>query len=169
MPTAWALPAPTRPLDNTPKIWADQQQPDGSLLTVGLNPADVAQAAGALIKSGGTLTGPLVLAADPLVALQAATKQYVDNHGVTAIAGPALFGNSGTVTAAPGAIAIGVNLTLTPTGTLAAVVPLTGVCGLTGSPTVAQLLTAIINALPTTPPVTAGVPWLNSGVFSVSQ
>jgi hypothetical protein len=29
-------------------------------------------------KTGGTMTGPLVLAADPTTALQAATKQYVD-------------------------------------------------------------------------------------------
>jgi hypothetical protein len=30
--------------------------------------------------TGGTLTGPLILAADPTVTLGAATKQYVDNH-----------------------------------------------------------------------------------------
>jgi hypothetical protein len=30
--------------------------------------------------TGGTLTGPLILAADPTAALGAATKQYVDNH-----------------------------------------------------------------------------------------
>jgi hypothetical protein len=34
----------------------------------------------ALPRAGGTLTGPLVLAADPATALQAATRQYVDNH-----------------------------------------------------------------------------------------
>lgn len=34
--------------------------------------------ANALMKSGGTLTGPLVLAADPTANLQSATKQYVD-------------------------------------------------------------------------------------------
>ncbi len=34
-----------------------------------------------LALAGGTLTGPLTLAADPLSALQAATKQYVDNQG----------------------------------------------------------------------------------------
>jgi hypothetical protein len=32
---------------------------------------------------GGTLTGPLTLAADPVAALQAATKQYVDNTAVS--------------------------------------------------------------------------------------
>jgi hypothetical protein len=32
------------------------------------------------LLAGGTLTGPLILAADPLVALGAATKQYVDGR-----------------------------------------------------------------------------------------
>lgn len=36
---------------------------------------------GALPKAGGTMTGPLTLAADPSSALQAATKQYVDAGG----------------------------------------------------------------------------------------
>lgn len=34
-----------------------------------------------LHKTGDTMYGPLILAADPTVALGAATKQYVDNHG----------------------------------------------------------------------------------------
>lgn len=38
---------------------------------------------GKLDKSGGTLTGPLALAADPVTDMQAATKQYVDANGVT--------------------------------------------------------------------------------------
>jgi hypothetical protein len=33
-----------------------------------------------LLKAGDTMTGPLVLPADPTTALQAATKQYVDAH-----------------------------------------------------------------------------------------
>jgi hypothetical protein len=33
----------------------------------------------ALPKAGGTMTGPIVLSADPTIALHAATKQYVDN------------------------------------------------------------------------------------------
>jgi hypothetical protein len=37
---------------------------------------------GKLDKSGGTMTGALVLAADPAAALQPATKQYVDNLAV---------------------------------------------------------------------------------------
>ena len=35
---------------------------------------------GALPLSGGTMTGPLVLSGDPAEDLEAATKQYVDNH-----------------------------------------------------------------------------------------
>lgn len=35
---------------------------------------------GALSLSGGTMTGPLVLSDDPAEDLEAATKQYVDNH-----------------------------------------------------------------------------------------
>lgn len=35
---------------------------------------------GALSLSGGTMTGPLVLSGDPAKNLEAATKQYVDNH-----------------------------------------------------------------------------------------
>lgn len=35
---------------------------------------------GALSLSGGTMTGPLVLSGDPAEDLEAATKQYVDNH-----------------------------------------------------------------------------------------
>lgn len=38
-----------------------------------------------LNKSGGTMTGPLVLSSDPTKNLEAATKQYVDNHTVSAM------------------------------------------------------------------------------------
>lgn len=41
----------------------------------------VAGASDALLLTGGTLTGPLILAADPVQALQAVTKQYVDVTG----------------------------------------------------------------------------------------
>lgn len=37
-----------------------------------------------LQKSGGTMTGPLILAADPTVPMGASTKQYVDNNAVAA-------------------------------------------------------------------------------------
>lgn len=39
---------------------------------------DDSRIVGALQRSGGTMTGPITLAADPTVAMHAATKQYVD-------------------------------------------------------------------------------------------
>ena len=58
---------------------------DGSQLTVtptngtaSLTLADLT--ASAIVKTGGSLSGPLVLAADPMVPLQAATKQFVDTR-----------------------------------------------------------------------------------------
>ncbi len=53
---------------------AEQLNNDGSLLNAVLN-----QINGKLNISGGTLTGSLILHADPTENLQAATKQYVDN------------------------------------------------------------------------------------------
>ena len=44
-------------------------------------------------KSGDTMTGPLVLPADPTTALQAATKQYVDNNSMTQAASDARYVN----------------------------------------------------------------------------
>ena len=63
--------------------------------------ADAAQttATAALPKSGGTMTGAIVLAADPVSALQPTTKQYVD----TAVSGSvsnALLKTGGTMTGA---------------------------------------------------------------------
>jgi hypothetical protein len=46
-----------------------------------------ATASAALPIAGGTMTGALVLSADPAEALEAATKQYVDNHASTPTAG----------------------------------------------------------------------------------
>ena len=51
--------------------------------------------ANALVRTGGTLTGALTLAADPTAALQAATKEYVDNQ-----IGVALPKSGGTLTGA---------------------------------------------------------------------
>lgn len=45
------------------------------------------QFVGYLPLAGGTMTGALLLAADPIVAMQAATKQYVDNAVTTSLAG----------------------------------------------------------------------------------
>lgn len=41
---------------------------------------------GVLLKSGGTMLGPLVLAADPTTALQAVTKQYFDRNPAITLA-----------------------------------------------------------------------------------
>jgi len=51
----------------------------------------------ALAITGGTLTGTLVLAADPTTNLQAATKQYVDNSVTTAVAAAPYVRTSGGV------------------------------------------------------------------------
>ena len=50
-----------------------------------------ASLAGYLLKSGGTMTGALVLAADPTAAPQAATKRYVDN-AISGISIPSIAG-----------------------------------------------------------------------------
>jgi hypothetical protein len=52
----------------------------------------------ALPKSGGTMTGAIVLPADPSTNLQAATKQYVDTIAATGGAGVALLKTGGTMT-----------------------------------------------------------------------
>lgn len=49
---------------------------EGTLTTAAAAAATTANAA--LPKAGGTMTGPIVLSADPAAALQPATKQYVD-------------------------------------------------------------------------------------------
>ena len=49
-----------------------------------------------ITSAGGTLTGPLIMAADPVAALGTATKQYVDNHAP--LGGPYLPLAGGTVT-----------------------------------------------------------------------
>ena len=53
----------------------------GSIATAAAT--DYLTVAAGLAKSGGTMTGPIVLAADPTAALQAASKQYVDGTLLT--------------------------------------------------------------------------------------
>ena len=66
-----------------------------------------------LSKTGGTLTGPLVLAADPTTSLQAATKHYVDNafSATSFVLGSTTVSLGSTVTAVTGLTLDGVTPT----------------------------------------------------------
>jgi hypothetical protein len=82
------------------------------------------EAAGALMRSGGTMTGNLILNADPSANLQAATKQYVDT-----IAAAGLHYHDPVRVESPIALTVtynngtaGVGATLTNAGTQAALV-----------------------------------------------
>lgn len=57
---------------------ADGSKLDGIESGADVTDASNVEAAGALMRAGGTMTGNLVLNADPTSALQAATKEYVD-------------------------------------------------------------------------------------------
>jgi hypothetical protein len=58
-----------------------QGQVNSAAVEIGANTADItALQNGTLPLTGGTLTGPLILAADPTAALGTATKQYVDGR-----------------------------------------------------------------------------------------
>ena len=61
-----------------------------------LNAAVQSATANFLPLKGGALTGALNLAADPQSGLQAATKQYVDTHGVAALPSGIVFGSGGS-------------------------------------------------------------------------
>jgi len=63
----------------------------GNRLLMSTDPADQISLP-YLPLSGGTLTGPLVLAADPTTNLQASTKQYVDNKAFLPLSGGTLTG-----------------------------------------------------------------------------
>jgi hypothetical protein len=55
--------------------------------------ATVAQLLAKIDRTGDTMTGALILAADPVTALGAATKQYVDNKAFLPLAGGTLTGS----------------------------------------------------------------------------
>jgi hypothetical protein len=79
-------------------------------------------AAGALMRSGGTMTGSLVLNADPTTSLQAATKEYVDTIAAAGIHYhmPVRAEAKGNLTATYDNGTAGVGATLTNSGTQAA-------------------------------------------------
>ena len=82
----WAAGAPTTGGFAWP--WPTLQQVAGAFTAVsGLIAALTSSLAGYLLKSGGTMTGALVLAADPTASAQAATKHYVDAAVAAALAG----------------------------------------------------------------------------------
>jgi hypothetical protein len=87
-------------------------------------PADITTALGytPVNDAGDTMTGPLILSADPTVALGAATKQYVDNvasglnaHAACETATTATLASStgGTITYSNGSGGVGATLTTT--------------------------------------------------------
>lgn len=102
---------------------------DGTKLDTVETNADVTDAtnvaaAGALMRSGGTMTGNLILNADPTTALQAATKEYVDT-----VAAASLHYHSPVRVEEPNPLTVtynngtaGVGATLTNAGTQAALV-----------------------------------------------
>ena len=101
---------------------------DGTKLDTVEQNADVTDAvnvaaAGALMKSGGTMTGNLILNADPTTALGAATKEYVDT-----IASAGIHYHDPVRVESPSALTVtynngssGVGATLTNAGTQAAI------------------------------------------------
>lgn len=69
---------------------------------------------GKLALAGGTLTGPLVLAADPAAALGAATKQYVDTaDSATSVLGYAQIVSSASNGSATPTLATGLTISVT--------------------------------------------------------
>lgn len=76
----------------TENVWLSTGTGDRLVCRTVESPALVSQVVG---KAGGTMTGPLVLSADPTLEMHAATKQYVDEHsaGSVTISGGTLTGN----------------------------------------------------------------------------
>jgi len=105
-------------------VATDGSKLDGIEAGADVTDATNVAAAGALMTSGGTMTGNLILNADPTTALQAATKEYVDTvaaaslhyHSPVRVESPIALNatyNNGTS---------GVGATLTNAGTQAALV-----------------------------------------------
>ena len=106
----------------------------------------LAAGGGYLPLTGGNLTGPLILDADPLVALGAATRQYVDSH--PPLGGPYLPLSGGTLanlTVSGSTTLNGVTAAnLTVTGALSAGSISTGSLSATGDITAANITGAFV-------------------------
>ena len=108
-------------------VAADGTKLDGIEANADVTDTANVTAAGALMKTGGTMTGNLVLNADPTAALGAATKQYVDTiaaaglhyHDPVRVESPDSAGN---LNATYNNGSSGVGATLTNAGTQAALV-----------------------------------------------
>ena len=103
---------------------ADESKLDGIEAGADVTDATNVAAAGALMRTGGTMTGSLVLAADPTASLQAATKSYVDTIAAAGIHYhlPVRAEVIGNMTATYNNGTAGVGATLTNAGTQAAFV-----------------------------------------------
>lgn len=87
---------PTSPTDLTNAIASVPTVTSANIIAaLGYTPLSILDLANVLPISGGTLTGPLTLNADPTANLQAATKQYVDNSITAKLSGT---GGTGTGT-----------------------------------------------------------------------
>lgn len=113
-------------LDNTTASYTIAEETKLAGIETNADVTDTANvtAAGALMTTGGTMTGNLVLNADPTVALQAATKSYVDTIAASGIQyhEPVRVESPVELTATYDNGTSGVGATLTNSGTQAALV-----------------------------------------------
>ena len=100
----------------------DKTKLDGIEASADVTDATNVSAAGALMKSGGTMTGNLILNADPSVALGAATKEYVDTIAAAGLHyhDPVRVEHEGNLSATYNNGTSGVGATLTNNSTQAA-------------------------------------------------
>jgi hypothetical protein len=100
----------------------DKTKLDGIEASADVTDATNVAAAGALMKSGGTMTGNLILNADPSVALGAATKEYVDTIAAAGLHyhDPVRVEQEGNLSATYSNGTAGVGATLTNNSTQAA-------------------------------------------------
>ena len=105
-------------------IAADGTKLDGVEASADVTDAVTVAAAGALMRSGGTMTGNLILNTDPNAALGAATKQYVDTIASAGIHyhAPVRVEHPSNLNATYNNGSSGVGATLTNAGTNAALV-----------------------------------------------
>lgn len=104
-------------------VAADGTKLDGIDTSADVTDAVTVAAAGALMKSGGTMTGSLILSADPTAALGAATKEYVDTIASSGLHyhDPVRVEHPSNLNATYSNGSSGVGATLTNTGTNAAI------------------------------------------------